>query len=155
MKNITWIALLLIIAAFPLFPAVSQELSGPEKNFEHLWKTLDRNYAIFGPRHVDWQALYKLYRPRVTAQTSDDELFAVMTAMRKSRSARTQRSSGRLIPSQCSQGSPIDLLVSSEPNHDDGNDDLFVADFVNDPELDHAELPESFEFPFQWFPAIL
>src|SRR4030042_2943303 len=80
MKNITWIALLLIIAAFPLFPAVSQELSGPEKNFEHLWKTLDRNYAIFGPRHVDWQALYKVYRPRVTPQTTDDELFAIMTA---------------------------------------------------------------------------
>jgi tetratricopeptide (TPR) repeat protein len=81
MKKKTWVALLLLMAASPLFPDVSQELSGPEKNFEHLWKTLDRNYAIFGPRHVDWPALYKLYRPRVTAQTSDDELFAVMSSM--------------------------------------------------------------------------
>jgi len=81
MKRKVWAAFLLMIAAAPLFPAVSQELSGPEKNFEHLWKTLDRNYAIFGPRHVDWEALYKLYRPRVTAQTTDDELFAVMSAM--------------------------------------------------------------------------
>lgn len=81
MKKKAWLALLLVIAASPLSAAVSQDLSGPEKNFEHLWKTLDRNYAIFGPRHVDWQALYKLYRPRVTPQTTDDELFAVMTAM--------------------------------------------------------------------------
>jgi carboxyl-terminal processing protease len=81
MKKKAWVALLLVMAAAPLFPAVSQELSGPEKNFEHLWKTLDRNYAIFGPRHVDWPALYKLYRPRVTAQTTEDELFAIMSSM--------------------------------------------------------------------------
>ena len=81
MKKLAYMALILMIFASSLFPAVSQELSGPEKNFEHLWKTLDRNYAIFGPRHVDWQALYRVYRPRVTAQTSDDELFAIMSSM--------------------------------------------------------------------------
>jgi tetratricopeptide (TPR) repeat protein len=76
-----WVALLLAIVATSIFPAASQELSGPEKNFEYLWRTLDRNYAIFGPKHVDWKALYKVYRPRVTAQTTDDELFSVMSAM--------------------------------------------------------------------------
>ena len=81
MNKTAWVALLLAIVAVPLFPSVSQELSGPEKNFEHLWKTLDRNYAIFGPKHVDWQALYRVYRPRVTAQTTDEDLFAVMSAM--------------------------------------------------------------------------
>jgi C-terminal processing protease CtpA/Prc/Tfp pilus assembly protein PilF len=81
MKKLANMALILAIFALSLFPAVSQELSGPERNFEHLWKTLDRNYAIFGPRHVDWQALYKVYRPRVTAQTADDELFTIMSNM--------------------------------------------------------------------------
>jgi len=81
MNKKAWFAFLLVIVAVPLFPSVSQELSGPEKNFEHLWTTLDRNYAIFGPKHVDWRALYKVYRPRVTAQTTDDELFAVMSAI--------------------------------------------------------------------------
>jgi len=81
MKKKVWVALLIAIVAAPVFPSVSQEPSGPEKNFEYLWKTLDRNYAIFGPKHVDWQALYKVYRPRVTDQTTDDELFAVMSAM--------------------------------------------------------------------------
>lgn len=59
----------------------AQELSEPEKNFEHLWKTYDRNYALFGAKHIDWDALYKVYRPRVTSKTTDDELFQVMADM--------------------------------------------------------------------------
>ena len=48
----------------------AQELSGPEENFEYLWNTYDRNYALFGPKRVDWDALYRIYRPQVTAQTT-------------------------------------------------------------------------------------
>jgi len=81
MKNLAKMAVILTIFTASVFSVFSQELSGPEKNFEHLWRTLDRNYAIFGPKHVDWQALYRVYRPRVTAQTTDDELFSVMSAM--------------------------------------------------------------------------
>jgi len=81
MKKTVWVGLMFAVVAASVFPAASQELSGPEKNFEYLWRTLDRNYAIFGPKHVDWEALYKVYRPRVTAQTTDDALFAVMSAM--------------------------------------------------------------------------
>jgi len=61
--------------------AHAQDLSGPEKNFEYLWNAFDRNYAIFGPKRVDWQALYKVYRPEVSAHTSDDELFEIMSSM--------------------------------------------------------------------------
>ena len=61
--------------------AAAEELSPPEKNFEYLWQTLDRNYAIFGPKHVDWNALYSVYRPRVTPETGDDELFETMSDM--------------------------------------------------------------------------
>jgi tetratricopeptide (TPR) repeat protein len=79
-------ALLLLIALVGAHGAAAtrafaQELSGPEKNFEHLWRTYDRNYAIFGAKHIDWDALYKIYRPRVTAQTTDDELFDVMASL--------------------------------------------------------------------------
>jgi C-terminal processing protease CtpA/Prc/Flp pilus assembly protein TadD len=67
-------------AVAPRFVA-AQELSEPEKNFEHLWKTYDRNYALFGAKHIDWDALYKVYRPRVTTKTTDDELFQIMSDM--------------------------------------------------------------------------
>ena len=59
------IARLLVLAALfvAVFPGsvAAQELSEPEKNFEHLWKTYDRNYALFGAKHIDWDALYKVY----------------------------------------------------------------------------------------------
>jgi carboxyl-terminal processing protease len=59
----------------------AQANSDPEENFEHLWKTFDRNYAIFGAKRVDWDALYKIYRPQVTPRTTGDELFTVMSNM--------------------------------------------------------------------------
>jgi C-terminal processing protease CtpA/Prc len=75
--------LLVLAALFVVAPrfAAAQELSEPEKNFEHLWKTYDRNYALFGAKHIDWDALYKVYRPRVTAKTTEDELFQIIADM--------------------------------------------------------------------------
>src|SRR5262252_5363575 len=61
--------------------AAAQQLSEPEKNFEQLWKTYDRNYALFGPKRIDWDLLYKVYRARVTPQTTDKELFDVMSSL--------------------------------------------------------------------------
>ncbi|MGD8698938.1 MAG: S41 family peptidase, partial [Gemmatimonadales bacterium] len=45
------------------------------------WQTFDRNYALFGAKRVDWAALYRVYRPMVTAETTDDELFEIMSNM--------------------------------------------------------------------------
>ena len=57
----------------------TQKLSGPELNFEHLWNTFDRNYALFSPKKIDWDALYRVYRPKVSSQTSDSALFDIMS----------------------------------------------------------------------------
>jgi tetratricopeptide (TPR) repeat protein len=61
--------------------ASAQEASDPEANFEYLWQTFDRNYGIFGPKRVDWDALYRVYRPQVTARTSDQQLFDIMASL--------------------------------------------------------------------------
>ena len=61
--------------------AGGKQLSSPEANFEQLWQTFDRNYGIFGPKKVDWDALYALYRPRVNADTTDEELFDIMSSL--------------------------------------------------------------------------
>jgi carboxyl-terminal processing protease len=53
----------------------------PERTFDHLWTTLDRNYAQFEAKRVDWDALYDVYRPQVTAETGDDELMDIMLTM--------------------------------------------------------------------------
>jgi carboxyl-terminal processing protease len=61
--------------------AHAQVVNDPERNFEFLWKALDLNYALFKAKHIDWQALYNIYRPLVTERTTDEELFAIMTKM--------------------------------------------------------------------------
>jgi len=53
----------------------------PVLTFEHAWKTLDRNYAQFGVKHVDWAALYRVYRPQVTPATTEKELWETLLAM--------------------------------------------------------------------------
>jgi len=53
----------------------------PEKNFEELWKTFHDRYPFFELRNVDWKKQYDIYRPKVTSQTSDQELFDVFCQM--------------------------------------------------------------------------
>lgn len=66
-------------ASLPQHPAPSL----PEKTFESFWQTFQDHYAFFTLRKVDWHASYKKFRPRVTAATSDDSLFNVLSAMVK------------------------------------------------------------------------
>ena len=55
--------------------------SAPEAAFEALWQVYDLNYALFDVKGVDWDAVYRVYRPRVTAATTDDELWGLATEM--------------------------------------------------------------------------
>ena len=62
---------------------VGAELSAPEKNFEALWKTFHERYAFFKLRGVDWQKQHKTYRPKVTKDTTDVQLFTILCDMLK------------------------------------------------------------------------
>lgn len=53
----------------------------PIRNFEALWLTFRDRYPFFELRQVDWNEQYKLYRPQVSAQTRDDELFHIICDM--------------------------------------------------------------------------
>jgi carboxyl-terminal processing protease len=53
----------------------------PEKNFEVLWETFNKRYPFFELRKVDWKKQYQIYRPKVTAKTSDDDLFDIFCRM--------------------------------------------------------------------------
>lgn len=57
------------------------ETDDPVTNFEVFWTHFDEHYAFFNLYRVDWQKVYKKYRPRVTANTSPDELYAIFTEM--------------------------------------------------------------------------
>lgn len=72
-----------IVCLLLLGTAISdaRELSEPERNFEYLWREFDTRYALFLLKRIDWNLIYRIYRPRVTPQTSDDELFEIMSSM--------------------------------------------------------------------------
>ena len=53
----------------------------PEKNFEEFWKTFYNRYPFFELRNVDWKKQHETYRPRVTSQTCDEELFDIFCQM--------------------------------------------------------------------------
>ena len=61
---------------------VGAELSAPEKNFEALWKTFHERYAFFKLRGVDWQKQHKTYRPKVTKDTTDEQLFTILNHLK-------------------------------------------------------------------------
>ena len=73
-------SLLLILFICSTF-CFGTELSPPEKNFEQLWQTFDQQYGIFVPKRVDWNLLYKVYRPKVTPRTTDRQLYDIMCQM--------------------------------------------------------------------------
>ena len=53
----------------------------PEVNFEELWGTFHNRYPFFELRNVDWKKQYDTFRPKVTRETSDDELFDILCQM--------------------------------------------------------------------------
>lgn len=60
---------------------IEQSANNPEAIFENLWTTFQEEYAPFEERNVDWQEEYVEYRPIVNANTTDDELFEIISQM--------------------------------------------------------------------------
>lgn len=55
--------------------------SDPVRNFEVLWKEFDLNYSYFENKKVNWDSIYMVYRAKVTAKTTDPELFDIVSQM--------------------------------------------------------------------------
>lgn len=65
-------------------PAVctdSRDLTDPVSIFEIVWNTFNENYAFFELRNVDWAAEYDHWRPKVSSNTTDEELFTIVASM--------------------------------------------------------------------------
>ncbi len=53
----------------------------PEWNFQVYWDAFDELYAFFDLYGVDWDAVYTEFRPLVTADTTQDELYDIFVNM--------------------------------------------------------------------------
>ena len=56
-------------------------VSDPVSNFDVLWETLDERYSFFAFKGVDWDSVYRVYRPLVRDDMDEEELFLLMADM--------------------------------------------------------------------------
>jgi hypothetical protein len=53
----------------------------PQANFEFLWKTANEKYAFFDYKKIDWDDVYRRYKPQVQTGMGQDSLFRVLFRM--------------------------------------------------------------------------
>jgi len=74
--------LIIVLVACGVFvPLSTFAAKNPVAVFQEFCRFFDQRYAFFDLRGVDWPQQKAAYRPRVTAATTDDELFAIMCEM--------------------------------------------------------------------------
>lgn len=75
----------LFLLFFLLFGNMSygqtDKIDQPIQNFEALWSAFNLRYANFDLKKVDWDKIYQQYRPKVTAQTNNKDLFEICCSM--------------------------------------------------------------------------
>tara|TARA_B100001123_G_scaffold412978_1_gene510877 strand:+ start:4243 stop:5325 length:1083 start_codon:yes stop_codon:yes gene_type:complete len=75
----------LILLLFPMQGGHAKpgkkQTNDPEANFEQLWQIFNKRYAFFKLRNVDWAQQYKIFRPKVTKDTTEKELFGIFCEM--------------------------------------------------------------------------
>ncbi|MEM6736178.1 MAG: S41 family peptidase [Bacteroidota bacterium] len=100
------------------FPA-----NDPESVFELFWDDFDKHYSLFIERDVNWDSLYTVYRPQVTATTTEEELWIICTNllehlddghtfMRKYNPLETFVSGGQTLNQQSEQEFSTNLVRS-------------------------------------------
>lgn len=53
----------------------------PIENFDYLWRVAQEKYAFFDYKSIDWDEVYREYRPQVNSNTGLIELFDILFAM--------------------------------------------------------------------------
>lgn len=53
----------------------------PISVFESCWQFYDRQYPYFALKGIDWDQVYSTYRPRVSSQTTDQQLAEILSEM--------------------------------------------------------------------------
>lgn len=78
---------ILLFFCFSLMGSCTKEFvgtgisNGPEQNFEVLWQDFSRHYGAFGPKNINWEDVYRQYRPLIKRDITERELYNVLTRM--------------------------------------------------------------------------
>ncbi|ARN77028.1 hypothetical protein BST97_02880 [Nonlabens spongiae] len=121
----TFIYLLVLLLIQTSF-AQTDEPDQPVKNFDKLWNEFNDRYANFDIKNVDWDEMYRKYRPLVNFETSNDSLFTVCSKMllelEDGHINLIQYGSNGVILNKLEDGSPSEFLEkfpaikNSKPN---------------------------------------
>jgi hypothetical protein len=55
--------------------------NNPVSNFDDLWNAYDQMYGGFIVKNIDWDSVYTVYRPQINENSSDEDLYLVLTQM--------------------------------------------------------------------------
>lgn len=53
----------------------------PLANFDYLWSEADKKYSYFELKNIDWDEIRDTYRPMLSANSTEEELFDVLASM--------------------------------------------------------------------------
>lgn len=53
----------------------------PEYNFEVFWHSFSEQYALFDLKNVDWNKIYRHFRPHISPNSHPENLYTALTAM--------------------------------------------------------------------------
>jgi hypothetical protein len=81
-RNIIILSLILIFSACEriLFEP-DLGTNDPLKNFDYLWNEADKKYSYFQLKNIDWNEIKDTYRPMLSANLTEEELFDVLASM--------------------------------------------------------------------------
>ena len=81
MKNIFFLFIVISLIACSKAILGEDEPDTQINNFELFWNDFNEHYSLFTVRSTDWDAVYDTYRPQVTNDISDDELWVIFSNM--------------------------------------------------------------------------
>jgi hypothetical protein len=82
MKKLSFVLLAFLLASCELFLFEEDRRSAdPLVNFDYLWLEIDQKYSYFQLKGINWQEVRDRYRPRLTADADEKQLFDVLAAM--------------------------------------------------------------------------
>jgi len=82
-------AIMIFIAIIIMFTSCQKALIGsttsntPINNFESMWKGYDELYGMFTVKNINWDSLHDVWKPQVTGNTSNQQLYTVLSEMIK------------------------------------------------------------------------
>lgn len=84
MKTIKIVALLTTLFFFAACDDLllgEKEQNNPVNNFDVLWNDVDKMYGGFAVKDINWDSLHDVYKPLVTNNSSDAELYNTFTKL--------------------------------------------------------------------------